>query len=197
MYVSRYIEDYWKSITSKLKEFDDISIVDKLFYFNTGILEDHSNFRQTVAEQIANNRKWAAVGVNRGPLRATEGIRGFEIGIEKLTKIGGNARILEFDLSVQILTNSALFMETFETYYVCELFKNLTLALEVQFNPPIGQLTVSCEHSEINESSSVGFDEKTAGLFKVGYSVKLTGLAVSPYEKVAPYVHTVNVKFPE
>lgn len=196
-YVSRYIEEYWKNITEKLKEFDDITIINKLFYYNTGIVEDHSNFRSTVAEKVANNSRWAAVGVNRGPLRATEGIRGFEVGIEKLSRQGGNARVIDFDLNVSILTNSALFMEAFETYYVCELFKNLNLAFEVDLGNPIGKLTVSCEHAEIAESTSVGFDEKTAGLFKVGYQLKMTGLAVSPYEKIAPFISTIEVKFPE
>lgn len=195
--VSRYIEEYWNTIAAKMKEFEDVSVIDKLYYYSRDLIEDHSSFRTTVSETVKHNGMWVAIGVSRGALRAADSYKPFNIGMGRDTKLGKGARAVDFDLNVQVLTNSANFAELFEIYYICELYKNETLSLKVEFPKPIEYLMVSCEHNEISESGFVGFDEKTAGIYRISYSLRMNGVVLSPYEKVAPYVSSIDVRFPE
>lgn len=195
MYVSKYIEAYWDAIASKMKELPNVTVVDKLFYYYRDFLEDHKSFRNTVADVVRKKERYLAIGVNRGELRANDYHRGMELGLKKDSKLGGAARIVDFDLSVTILTNSAIVAETFESYYVCELFRNKDLKIIV--NTEVGPLTLSVEHEALTESSSVGFDENTAGLMKVVYLVRLSGIVVSPFALEAPYVDSLKIVFPE
>lgn len=195
--VSRYIEEYWNTITEKMKEFEDVAVIDKLYYYSRDFIEDHSSFRSTVAEKVKHNGMWVAIGVNRGALRAADSYKPFNVGMGRDSKLGKGARAVDFDLNIQVLTNSANFAELFEIYYICELYKNETLSLKVDFQAPIDYLVVSCEHNEISESGFVGFDEKTAGIYRISYSLRMNGVVLSPYEKRAPYVSSIDVRFPE
>lgn len=196
MYVSGYIIEYFKALKEKLELLDNLVVVDKLFYYYNDLLQDHKSFRSTISEQVKNKQNYVAIGCKRSSLRTTESFRAFGVGLNKELKEGGMARSVEFDLDITLLSNSAQFTEIFETYYICELFRNTNLRLDHDFGGSIGPLSCSCEHNDLSESSSISFDENTAGLMKITFTVKLSAVVISPYAKTAPYIDQTTIRYP-